>query len=82
MNKTKQIATGDRIRLTMDVDRYPHFVAKEGLTGIVLDVNPNDWPKTIAVQMDEPLEGCEEWDNCVLWSDDDLEHFQDEVEKV
>jgi len=74
------IATGDRVRLIVDVERYPHFIAKKGSTGIVLDVNPNDWPKTIAVKLDEPLAGCEEWDNCLLWEDEEREYFLQQVE--
>jgi hypothetical protein len=76
------IATGDRVRLTVDVDRYPHFLAKKGLTGIVLDTNASDWPKSIAVKMDEPLEGCEEWDNTILWSDEEREYFPQQVERI
>jgi hypothetical protein len=70
------------VRLTVDVERFPHFLAKKGLTGIVLDTNASDWPKSIAVKMDEPLEGCEEWDNTILWSDEEREYFAEQVEKI
>lgn len=57
---------GDRVRLRRDVERYPHFIARAGMTGTVVIADHD----TIAVRMDEHLDGCEEWDNEVIWSDD------------
>lgn len=55
-----------RVRLKRDVDRFPHFVAKSGLTGTLVELT-----KTSAlVKMDEPLEGSEDWDNCIMWIND------------
>jgi len=58
---------GTRVRLRHDVDRYPHFRARAGMTGTVVTVGPDP----VVVRMDEYLEGCEEWDNAILWSNDD-----------
>jgi hypothetical protein len=77
-----RIATGDKVRLTVDVERFPHFIARKGLTGVVLDVNQNEWPDTIAVKLDEPLQGCEEWDNTLLWHEEEREYFPQQVERI
>lgn len=62
---------GDRIRLRHDVDRYPHFVAKEGAYGTVTEVefDSNDWGN-ISAKMDDHLDSCEEWDNSICWNSD------------
>lgn len=54
---------GTRVRLRRDVDRYPHFVAPQGAEGTVTK-NGDDF---LAVKLDEPLDGAEEWDNEVQW---------------
>lgn len=54
---------GSRVRLVRDVERYPHFVADEGRTGMVTRLDDD----LIAVQLDDPLEGAEEWSNEVRW---------------
>lgn len=67
-------ATGTRVRLTVDVDRYPHFVAPKGATGTVknpsrrggLPVHVGD-PNIFAVCLDETLAGAEDWNNEVHW---------------
>jgi len=60
---------GARVELVVDVDRYPHFVAPAGATGVVVDL---DDPQIIlAVRLDEPLVGAEEWSNEVHWFDGD-----------
>jgi hypothetical protein len=71
---------GSRVRLKTDVERFPHFIAKAGLTGIVA-VNDEDM---LAVTMDEPLAGSEEWDNQVCWVDGDFEcgNVADELEVI
>jgi hypothetical protein len=63
---------GDRVRLARTVDRYPDFLAPQGMTGTVHTVEIDG---SMAVQMDAPLEGAEDWDNCICWDDwqlDDL----------
>ena len=77
-----RIATGDRVRLTGDVERYPHFIAKKGMTGIVLDTDASDYPEAIAVKLDQHLDGCEEWDNTLLWQEEEREYFTKQVEKI
>lgn len=54
---------GERVELTRDVERYPHFIAPEGARGTVVHVSPEQF----SVRMDEPIEGAEEWDNEVCW---------------
>jgi hypothetical protein len=61
---------GDRVRLTQTVDRYPDFVAPAGLAGTVDTVEVDG---SLAVKMDQTLDGCEEWNNCICWYDWQLE---------
>ena len=81
-NALRAIATGDKVRLTVDVERYPHFIARKGMTGIVLDTHTSDYPSAIAVKLDQHLDGCEEWDNTLLWQDEEREYFLKQVEKI
>jgi hypothetical protein len=62
---------GARVRLRHDEDRYPHFVARAGSLGTVTESGDD----LVAVRLDEPLEGAEEWSNEVHWypSNDDRE---------
>lgn len=62
-------AVGSRGRLLRSVDRFPHFVAGAGATGTVTEATES----LIALRMDEPLPGAEEWDNEVCWTSDDIE---------
>jgi hypothetical protein len=64
-------AVGDKVRLRLDVDRFPHFIARSGMTGVVSVSTENE----LAVKMDEPLNGAEEWDNQVWWYDNGIEEF-------
>lgn len=57
---------GDRVRLRRDVERYPHFTVPEGQTGTVVEASD----ELIAVRLDEPVEGAEEWDNQLRWYPD------------
>jgi hypothetical protein len=54
---------GDRYMLRHNVDRYPHFVAKEGATGVLVVQKGC----CIQLSMDEHIDGAEEWDNCICW---------------
>ena len=65
------LAAGDRVELVVDVDRFPHFVAPAGATGVVVDLG--DPQIVLAVRLDAPLAGAEEWDNEVHWLDGDAE---------
>jgi hypothetical protein len=55
---------GTRVRIINAIERYPHFIASVGLTGIVDEVDDD----IFGVLMDEPLEGCHdtEWENVVI----------------
>jgi hypothetical protein len=57
------LPAGTRARLKCEVWRYPHFKAAEGLTGTVTACEP----EMIALRMDEPLAGAEEWNNEIHW---------------
>jgi hypothetical protein len=74
---------GQRVRLTMDVERYPFFIARKGEIGTLVvahDEGKND--RQFAVKMDNKLESCEEWDNCIIWDGDDCDYFADQVEAM
>lgn len=60
----RKMPKGTRVRLTGEVDRYPHFLADKGLTGVVVQ-NSKD---TFSVSMDKLIDGAEEWGNCIEWS--------------
>lgn len=69
---------GTRVRLTKDVERYPHFTARKGAKGTVTESGDG----TVMVLMDEPIKGCEDWDNEVIWSADlaTIEEFYEQTE--
>lgn len=67
---------GKRVKLKREVDRYPDFVAPEGMTGVIVMME-NDF---IRVQMDQPVYGAEPWDNEVHWQWEDVSNFEDDVE--
>lgn len=54
---------GTRVRLRRDVERFPHFIAPAGATGTVSYVDR----EMTAVHMDEPIPGCEDWENEIMW---------------
>ena len=59
---------GQRVALARDVERYPNFIARQGMMGTIVG---NDGGM-LRVRMDDPLPGAEDWDNEVqwLWADD------------
>ena len=63
------VKVGTRWMLRRDVERYPHFIADEGMRGTVTDASDS----SVCLKMDEHLSGAEEWDNEVVWSSDDDE---------
>lgn len=69
---------GKRVRLRRDVERYPDFIAWQGMTGVVEELQPND--TCLAVAMDERIDGCEYWENKVLW--DNQKEFIKDVEFI
>lgn len=78
MRFTNLKCIGKRVRLRRDVERYPDFIAWKGMTGIVEELQPND--THLAVAMDERIEGCEYWENKVLW--DNPKEFIKDVEFI
>lgn len=64
---------GDRVELSRDVERYPHFIAPEGSTGVLVQLDE------AVVRLDEDLEGAEEWDNKVLWAGEHRAEFEEDV---
>lgn len=86
LNKLRtELPVGTRVRVICDIERYPDFIAKVGMTGTV-NVNnagiSEDSP-VFSVKIDQPLENCEEWDNCIEWYhwDFDVYNVLDEIEK-
>lgn len=70
---------GARVRLKQDVERYPFFICSAGSLGTVDEV-PKDKGDVFGVRMDDDLEGCEEWDNCIMWADIDLPYALTDLE--
>jgi hypothetical protein len=62
MTKT-QPTIGERVRLTREIWRYPHFKAFAGQAGLVV----SDEHDIYAVRMDDVIEGAEEWANEIHW---------------
>lgn len=54
---------GERVEIVRPVERFPFFIANPGLRGTVTEANKY----CVAVRLDEPLVGAEEWDNEVHW---------------
>jgi hypothetical protein len=71
-------AVGSRGRLRRNVDRFPHFIAQAGAPGTVTEATES----LIALRLDKPLPGAEEWDNDVCWTSDDLEAADQTVAAV
>jgi hypothetical protein len=67
---------GKRVVLKRDVDRYPDFIAPAGLTGLIVEMEPD----FIRVKMDLPVKGAEQWDNEVHWMYDLVTSFTEDVE--
>lgn len=67
---------GTKVRLKRNVERYPHFIAKKGSTGVVTSSDEDN----LWVKMDEHLDGAEEWDNEIQWFDDFLHDVTDDLE--
>ena len=58
-----KLIVGARYRLVRDVMRYPNFIAKAGLTGVLMEDQGGFF-----LRMDEMLDGVtEEWDNGIQW---------------
>jgi hypothetical protein len=78
MTTKTELAVGDRVNLVRDVERFPHFIAKAGNTGTVV------WCRDgrLEVEFDQPIEGCEEWDNIVQWDEEWADRVADDLAKA
>lgn len=54
---------GEKVITLQEIDRFPHFIIKQHATGTITKVKENE----IWVKFDQKIEGCEEWDNQVLF---------------
>ncbi len=63
-NENTVMREGTRVRLTCDVERYPHFTARKGMVGTVTMMEMDE---AVCVRLDEFLPGAEDWDNEVCW---------------
>lgn len=68
---------GQRVTLKRDVERFPHFIARAGLTGTVSTSVAGEF---LSVRMDAPLDGAEDWDNEVQWIDADMDWIGGDLE--
>lgn len=70
------VKVGDRVELARDVDRFPHFLAPKGLTGVVSSLDEY----VITVRLDEHLDGAEDWENEICWeTSEQAEYFDEDV---
>lgn len=70
------LTPGTPVRFKRSVERYPNFIVEPGATGVVAEVSPN----FLAVLMDIPLAGAEEWDNKVHWCAEDMDDIAAHIE--
>lgn len=54
---------GARVRFPTRFDRFPHFIVEAGATGRVIEASADLY----AVELDDVLDGAEEWGNAVQW---------------
>ena len=73
---------GKRIRLRREVERFPDFVVWENSTGIISEIKKDKGEKywSICAKMDEPIDGAKHWGNCIIWQDQYLADFEQDVE--
>lgn len=79
---SNHLVVGSRIELAMDVDRRPHFVAPEGSRGTVTHLQRDLRGRLmeLCVQIDMPLPGSEDWDNCIQWGgENSLDGIEEEI---
>ncbi len=70
---------GTRVRLTCDVDRYPHFQVIRGSTGTVTEATE----EVFSVRIDVPIPGAEDWHNELHWYPRNCDQWpEDEIEVV
>jgi len=69
---------GKKVKLSKDILKFPHFIAKKGQTGTIVEYTKD----LVSVKLDKEVEGAETWDNCVHLYFDELvsEYLDDEME--
>lgn len=58
---------GSRWALRQPIEKYPHFTVPAGYTGTIMEADCD----LIRLRMDAHIPGCEEWDNEIVWSEND-----------
>lgn len=59
---------GTRFELVTDVDRFDSFIAPKGMRGTLIPTQ--NGPEDIYLLMDDHVDGCEDWQNELIWIDD------------
>lgn len=68
---------GQQVKLSQEVERYPHFLIPVGATGKVKTLRHD----LVEVKMDEPVDGMQEWDGCLQWYPENVPEHQEEYLK-
>lgn len=68
------ILVGYRFMLRHDVDRFPDFVARQGMTGTVTEIQSDG---SIGAKIDRQICGAEQWDNELWWYEGPSEFLED-----
>lgn len=76
VNNSVDIPVGYRFALRRDVDRFPNFVAKQGMTGTVTVAHEDG---LITAKMDNHIPGAEEWRNELWWDHGSAAFLDDTV---
>ncbi len=70
---------GRCVRFRRDVERFPNFMAKAGMSGKIDEYGEDH----IAVRVHQDLgEGAEEWENHVIWREETLDEFLKDVKVI
>lgn len=83
----KQIKVGGRVISKREIDRFPFFVLGKNKTGTIVEstIGENNRGlmdrQLIAIKMDNPIEGCEEWDNQIEYYDESIDEFVDDFQE-
>lgn len=66
-------SVGERVQLAYDVERFPNFTVPAGRVGRIVVLDEENL--RVSAKMREPVAGCEEWNNCVIWEGEDFYRF-------
>lgn len=78
MNTPNGFNIGDRVRLTADVDRYPHCIVRKGDCGTITQSDECN----ISVTLDRVYPDLAEWNNALRWDDEQLEDYSYQIEPL